>query len=105
MPFGESNCEDGKRIANAAHRRSNNSPAKKSSRQTMSVGIRTGHIQSGKHQQNAFVDRFNSMDRDDWLSQFLCCDLDEIRERVARPMWRYSHGRPNMALFGITPKQ
>ncbi|WP_156682244.1 integrase core domain-containing protein, partial [Tepidimonas fonticaldi] len=63
------------------------------------------HIQPGKPQQNAYVERFNRTVRYEWLSQYHWCDLDEVREFATQWMWRYNHERPNMALGGITPKQ
>ena len=68
-------------------------------------GIRIEHIQPGKPQQNAYVERFNRTVRYEWLSQYYWSDLDEVREFATQWMWRYNHERPNMALGGITPKQ
>ena len=68
-------------------------------------GIRIEHIQPGKPQQNAYVERFNRTVRYEWLSQYYWSDLDEVREYATQWMWRYNHERPNMALGGITPKQ
>ena len=67
-------------------------------------GIHIEHIQPGKPQQNAYVERFNRTVRYEWLSQYHWCDLDEVREFATQWMWRYNHERPNMALGGITPK-
>ena len=68
-------------------------------------GIHIEHIQPGKPQQNAYVERFNRTVRYEWLSQYHWSDLDEVREFATQWMWRYNHERPNMALGGITPKQ
>jgi len=68
-------------------------------------GIRIEHIQPGKPQQNAYVERYNRTVRYDWLSQYLFESIDEVREFATRWMWTYNHERPNMALGGITPKQ
>lgn len=70
-----------------------------------SRGIRIEHIQPGKPQQNAYVERFNRTVRYEWLSQYCWTDLDEVREFATQWMWRYNHERPHMALGGITPKQ
>ena len=67
--------------------------------------IHIEHIQPGKPQQNAYVERFNRTVRYEWLSQYHWSDLDEVREFATQWMWRYNHERPNMALGGITPKQ
>lgn len=63
------------------------------------------HIQPGKPQHNAYVERFNRTVRYEWLSQHHWSDLDELREYATQWMWRYNHEHPNMALDGITPKQ
>ena len=68
-------------------------------------GIRLEHIQPGKPQQNAYVERFNRTVRYEWLSQFYWDSLDEVRLFATQWMHRYNHHRPNMALGGITPKQ
>lgn len=68
-------------------------------------GIHIEHIQPGKPQQNAYVERFNRTVRYEWLSQYHWSDLDEVWEYATKWMWRYNHERPNMALGGITPKQ
>ena len=70
-----------------------------------SQDIRIEHIQPGKPQQNAYVERFNRTVRYEWLSQYYWSDLDEVQEFATQWMWRYNHERPNMALGGITPKQ
>lgn len=66
---------------------------------------RIEHIQPGKPQQNAYVERFNRTVRYEWLSQYYWTDLDEVREFATQWMWRYNHERPHMALGGIPPKQ
>lgn len=68
-------------------------------------GIHIEHIQPGKPQQNAYVERFNTTVRYEWLPRYHWGDLDEVREYATQWMWRYNHERPNMALGGITPKQ
>ena len=70
-----------------------------------SWGIRFEHIEPGKPQQNAYVERFNRTVRYEWLSQYHWTDLDEVRLCATQWMWMYNHERPNMALGGITPKQ
>lgn len=70
-----------------------------------SWGIRFEHIEPGKPQQNAYVERFNRTVRYEWLSQYHWSDLDAVRMHATQWMWMYNHERPNMALGGITPKQ
>jgi putative transposase len=68
-------------------------------------GIHIEHIQLGKPQQNAYVERFNRTVRYEWLSQYHWADLAEVQDYATKWMWHYNHERPNMALGGITPKQ
>ena len=68
-------------------------------------GISIRHIQPGKPQQNAFVERYNRTVRYDWLNQYLFDSIAEVQEYATRWLWTYNHERPNMALGGITPRQ
>ncbi len=70
-----------------------------------SRGIRLEHIQPGKPQQNAYVERYNRTVRYDWLSQTLFESINDVRESATRWLWTYNHERPNMAIGGITPTQ
>jgi putative transposase len=63
------------------------------------------HIQPGKPQQNAYVERFNRTVRYEWLSQHYWQSVDEVQDFATRWMYKYNNQRPNMALGGITPKQ
>lgn len=63
------------------------------------------HIQPGKPQQNAYVERYNRTVRYDWLAQYLFDSIAEVQEFATRWLWSYNNERPNMALGGITPKQ
>ena len=67
--------------------------------------IRMEHIQPGKPQQNAYIERFNRTVRYEWLSQYYWEDLEEVRLFATNWMFDYNHHRPNMALGGFTPKQ
>ena len=68
-------------------------------------GIRLEHIQPGKPQQNAYVERYNRTVRYDWLAQYLFDSIEEVQEYATRWLWTYNNERPNMALGGITPSQ
>ncbi len=68
-------------------------------------GIRLDYIQPGNPQQHAYVERFNRTVRYEWLSQYLWEDLAEVQLFATHWMQDYNHGRPHMALGGITPKQ
>lgn len=67
--------------------------------------IRLEHIQPGKPQQNAYVERYNRTVRYDWLAQYLFDSIEEVQEYATRWLWTYNNERPNMALGGITPRQ
>ena len=68
-------------------------------------GITIEHIQTGKPQQNAYVERYNRTVRYDWLGQYLFDSIAEVQDFATRWLWTYNHERPNMGLGGITPKQ
>ncbi len=68
-------------------------------------GIELMHIQPGKPQQNAYIERYNRTVRYDWLSHYLFDSIAEVQDFATRWLWTYNHERPNMALGGITPKQ
>jgi putative transposase len=66
--------------------------------------IRIAHIQPGKPQQNAYVERYNRTVRYDWLNQNLFESLDDVQGFATRWLWHYNNERPNMAIGGITPR-
>lgn len=67
--------------------------------------IEIKHIQPGKPQQNAYVERYNRTVRYDWLSHYLFESIQEVQDFATPWLWTYNHERPNMALGGITPIQ
>jgi len=67
--------------------------------------IRLAHIQPGKPQQNAYVERYNRTVRYDWLSQFLFDTIKEVQDYATRWLWTYNNERPNMAVGGVPPRQ
>lgn len=67
--------------------------------------IRIEHIQPGKPQQNAYVERYNRTVRYGWLNQYAFETIEPVQEMATRWLWTYNHERPNMALGGITPMQ
>ena len=68
-------------------------------------GIRIEHIQPGKPQQNAYIERYNRTVRYGWLARTLFDTIEQVQDRATRWLWTYNHERPNMALGGITPMQ
>jgi putative transposase len=67
--------------------------------------IRIDHIQPGKPQQNAYVERYNRTVRYAWLARTLFDSIEQVQDTATRWPWTCNHERPNMALGGITPMQ
>ena len=67
--------------------------------------IRLKHIQPGKPQQNAYVERYNRTVRYDWLAQYLFDSIEDVQEYATHWLWSYNNERPNMGIGGITPNQ
>src|SRR5699024_6922067 len=63
------------------------------------------HIQPGKPQQNAYVERYNRTVRYDWLAQNIYDELKEVQSDATRWLWIYNNERPNIAISGVTPQQ
>jgi putative transposase len=68
-------------------------------------GIAIRHIQPGKPQQNAYVERYNRTVRHEWLNQYVFRNIEEVRNAATNWLWTYNNERPNMGLGGITPAQ
>ncbi len=66
-------------------------------------GIGLEHIQPGKPQQNAYVERYNRTVRHEWLGQYIFETIEEAQDHATRWLWTYNNERPNMAIGGITP--
>ena len=63
------------------------------------------HIQPGKPQQNAYVERYNRTVRHEWLDQYIIVSIEEAQEFATQWLWTYNNERPNMSIGGITPAQ
>jgi putative transposase len=68
-------------------------------------GITIGHIQPGKPQQNAYIERYNRTVRHEWLDQHIIESIEEAQEFATKWLWSYNNDRPNMGIKGITPAQ
>jgi len=68
-------------------------------------GIALNHIQPGKPQQNAYVERYNRTVRHEWLDQYIIESIEEAQEFATQWLWTYNNERPNMGICGITPAQ
>ncbi len=69
------------------------------------TGIAICHIEPGKPQQNAYIERYNRTVRHEWLGQYLFADIKEVQDTATEWLWTYNNERPNMGLGGITPAQ
>lgn len=67
--------------------------------------IALSHIQPGKPQQNAYVERYNRTVRHEWLDQYIIESIEEAQEFATQWLWTYNNERPNMGIGGITPAQ
>ncbi len=68
-------------------------------------GIALNHIQPGKPQQNAYVERYNRTVRHEWLDLYIFETIEEAQEIATDWLWTYSNERPNMGIGVITPAQ
>ena len=66
-------------------------------------GVRLEHIQPGKPQQNAYIERYNRTVRGEWLSQYIFETIEEAQNQATHWLWTYNNERPNMGIGGITP--
>lgn len=68
-------------------------------------GITLTHIQPGKPQQNAYVERYNRTVRHEWLDLYIFETIAEAQSIATDWLWTYNNERPNMGIGGITPAQ
>ena len=66
-------------------------------------GVRLEHIQPGKPQQNAYIERYNRTVRGEWLSQYIFETIEEAQNQATEWLWTYNNERPNTGIGGITP--
>jgi putative transposase len=68
-------------------------------------GVTIQHIQPGKPQQNAYIERYNRTVRHEWLDQYIIESIEEAQDHATQWLWTYNNDRPNMGIGGITPAQ
>ena len=68
-------------------------------------GISIQHIQPGKPQQNAYIERYNRTVRHEWLDQHIIENIEEAQDFATQWLWTYNNDCPNMGIGGITPAQ
>jgi putative transposase len=63
------------------------------------------HIQPGKPQQNAYIERYNRTVRLEWLDRYMFESISEAQDYATEWLWTYNNERPNMGIGGMTPAQ
>jgi len=66
-------------------------------------GVTILHIQPGKPQQNAHIERYNQTVRHEWLDQYIIESIEEAQDHAAQWLWTYNNDRPDMALAASHP--
>jgi putative transposase len=64
-------------------------------------GIALLHIQPGKPQQNAYIERYNRTVRHEWLNQYVFRNIREVQDTATQWLWTYNNERPKLGLGGI----
>ncbi len=60
------------------------------------------HIQPGKPQQNAYIERYNRTVRHEWLDQHIIENIEEAQDFATQWLRTYNNDRPNTGIGGIT---
>jgi putative transposase len=60
------------------------------------------HIQPGKPQQNAYIERYNRTVRHEWLDQHVVENIEEAQDFATQWLRTYNNDRPNTGIGGVT---
>ena len=66
-------------------------------------GVTISHIQPGKPQQNAYVERYNRTIRHEWPDQHIIESIEEAPEFATQWLWTYNNERPDCASAASHP--
>jgi transposase InsO family protein len=69
------------------------------------LGISIRHIQPGKPQQNAYIERYNRTVRHEWLDQHIFDPIEKAQDFATQSLWACSNDRPNICIGGMIPAQ
>jgi putative transposase len=62
-------------------------------------GIAIQHIQPGKPQQNAYIERYNKTVRHEWLDQYMFATIEEVQDYATEWLWTCNNERPKMTIM------
>lgn len=68
-------------------------------------GVQLQFIKPGKPIENAFIESFNALVRDECLNQNLFMNIDDARLRIEAWRKRYNQRRPHGSLNQLTPNE
>ncbi len=68
-------------------------------------GIALRHIQPGKPQQNAYIERYNRTVRHEWLGQYNFSTINEVQDHATQWLWTYNNERPSASWGTIGSSQ
>lgn len=68
-------------------------------------GIALRHVQHGKPQQHAYVERYKRTARHEWLGAYIFDITQKLHDIATNQLWIYNHDRSKMGIGGITPPQ